>query len=435
MITNVLPVEATHSSLDLFERPSLLVAFDSAFEQKVGPVYAPNGPTLEFKVVGDRHNFIDLQRIYLELSCSIHKQDGNALVYDGGHDVAASDEPKFVNNTLHSLFSECDIFANGVKISTANGVYGHKSFLETEMSHSNEAKSTWLKCQGYNYEALPGTTTHDDINGREESTRQSAVVSFIGKLSVDFFTCDKLRIPDVALRVKLLRAHNDFIVISDAADKHYTVKIRDANLYVRKMVVAENVFTSIERVLLKTPVMYRYTEVLPKTFIIPNGQNSWKHEDVFMKEPIRRLAIAMNTNTAFGASNTSNPFNYQKFGLRSITLYRNGIPMGGTPLETTHNQRAYFNTLTSLAFGHLSHGIPLNEYEAGHFILVFDLTSTLEASHEFIHPELTNASISIDMTFNTALVNPIEVFLLGEKSSTIFIDSARNVSKNVLFGV
>ena len=68
MIGNMLPTEATHSSLDLFEKPALLVTFDGSFCQKVGPVYRPNGPMLEFEVAGDRNNFIDLQKNSLKLN-------------------------------------------------------------------------------------------------------------------------------------------------------------------------------------------------------------------------------------------------------------------------------------------------------------------------------------------------------------------------------
>ena len=134
------------------------------------------------------------------------------------------------------------------------------------------------------------------------------------------------------------------------------------------------------------------------------------------------------------SSNVSNPFNYQKFGLRSITIYRNGSSTVGTPLETTDNKRAYFNSLASLAYDRSSsHGIPMQEYD-NHYILVFDMTSTLEASHEFIHPELTNSTIGIELSFTDNLTNPVELFLLGEKASTIFIDSVRNISKNVVNG-
>ena len=73
--------EATHSSLDLFEKPPLLVTFDQSFEQKTGPLYSPSGSSLEFEVVGDRNNFIDLQKTYLEVKCRIQNADGTDLRY------------------------------------------------------------------------------------------------------------------------------------------------------------------------------------------------------------------------------------------------------------------------------------------------------------------------------------------------------------------
>ena len=116
MRTNiVIPSEATHSSSDLFEKPPLLVTFDQSFEQK----------TFEFEVVGDRNSFIDLQKIYLEIKCRIQNVDGTDLRYDAG-DPANTDSAFFVNNVLHSLFADCTVSANGIKISSANGHYAHK---------------------------------------------------------------------------------------------------------------------------------------------------------------------------------------------------------------------------------------------------------------------------------------------------------------------
>ena len=70
--------------------------------------------------------------------------------------------------------------------------------------------------------------------------------------------------------------------------------------------------------------------------------------------------------------------------------------------------------------------------EFGNHIIVFNLTSTREASHDFIHPELTNSSLSVQLKFNAALAHNVEIFFLGERASTIYIDSARNASKNDL---
>ena len=73
------------------------------------------------------------------------------LCYTPG-DANAIDLPYFANNILHSLFTDCTFSANSFKNSTANEHYAHKSFIETEFSHWTDAKKTWLKCQGYEYE-------------------------------------------------------------------------------------------------------------------------------------------------------------------------------------------------------------------------------------------------------------------------------------------
>ena len=85
--------------------------------------------------------------------------------------------------------------------------------------------------------------------------------------------------------------------------------------------------------------------------------------------------------------------------------------------------------MSDLAYIDNGHGISLSEY-TNHFIMVFDLTSTQQASHDFIHPELTNGAISIELKFSAALPSNIKNFMIGEKTSTVFVDSAQRISKN-----
>ena len=103
--------------------------------------------------------------------------------------------------------------------------------------------------------------------------------------------------------------------------------------------------------------------------------------------------------------------------------------MADSPISTTDNKRLRFNTLSDLAYIDNGHGISLSHY-ANHFIMVFILTSTQQNSHDFLHPALTNCSISIELKFSAALPTNIEIFIIGEKTSTIFVDTAPRVSKN-----
>ena len=102
MISNLLPAEATHTTLYLFEKEPLLIIFDKDFTQKVGPSYSPDGSMLEFQVLGDRNNFINVQKLLLEIKRKIsRKNDGNIKT---GTDAANTDAPYLCSNALHSFF-------------------------------------------------------------------------------------------------------------------------------------------------------------------------------------------------------------------------------------------------------------------------------------------------------------------------------------------
>ena len=236
----VIPSAATHSSLDLFERPPLLVTFDQSSVQKTGPLYSPSGSSLELEVAGDRNNFIDLQKIYLEFKCRIQNVDGTDLRYDAG-DPANNDAAFFVNNVLHSLFADCSVSANGIKISSANGHYAHKSTIETESSHGTDAMNTWSKCQGYEYEANPSAIANAIKDARKQAARESAQITLYGKLAVDFFSSEKHLVSGITLKISFRRSQDDFATISDAAGKNYKIRIDESDLFVRRMTVSDNV--------------------------------------------------------------------------------------------------------------------------------------------------------------------------------------------------
>ena len=78
-----------------------------------------------------------------------------------------------------------------------------------------------------------------------------------------------------------------------------------------------------------------------------------------------------------------------------------------------------------------SHGISLANYH-NPYIMAFDLTSTQEASEDFIHPELTNCSISVELKFNAPLGENVELLFMGERASTVYMRSDRKIAKNTL---
>ena len=162
---------------------------------------------------------------------------------------------------------------------------------------------------------------------------------------------------------------------------------------------------SIERALSKSRAVYPYNENLTKSLIVQAGQNCFVNENIFGTEPIRRLTLCMVRNRIFrGTTLASTPFRYKKFSLQKVELQRgNGLPIAGTPLDTTKTSRLYYNVITALGFERIGNEITLDEYEDNHFFLVFDLTSTREANKSLtLFPELTGVGLTLKLTFATA---------------------------------
>ena len=132
----------THSALDFFERPFVLINYEGYFDQEVFPHVVCRGPQLDFFVTSDYKNSIDLNRIGW----------GNArkIIQPRLKSCCNARQCTFFNITLHS-FSHVEIFLNGSLISSSNNNYHHDAFVETGLTTDPNSKRTWTVCQGYRY--------------------------------------------------------------------------------------------------------------------------------------------------------------------------------------------------------------------------------------------------------------------------------------------
>ena len=68
----------------------------------------------------------------------------------------------------------------------------------------------------------------------------------------------------------------------------------------RKLTVTDFVLSSKDETLLKTHAIYNYMEVfIKKIFFATTGVQSWRQEDVFAKEPVRRMILAMSSKLEY----------------------------------------------------------------------------------------------------------------------------------------
>ena len=176
------------------------------------------------------------------------------------------------------------------------------------------------------------------------------------------------------------------------------------------------------------PVEYKFSETLAKTFIVPARQNQFIQENIFNNAPIRRVAIALNTNSAFTGSFTENPLWYQQFDLRQIRILRRGQPI--VDFDTADNCRLYVTTMKAKNIQDDIPSIPIDDFK-DHFELVFYLTTMQDATENCDYLELVGEPLRLELIFTNPLENVTELIVLGERMSSIAVDKFGVVGRNV----
>ena len=247
-----------------------------------------------------------------------------------------------------------------------------------------------------------------------------------GKLGIDFFSTSELFHPNMKNRLQLNKARPSFYMISD--NPNVSLGIVDCSLYTRRIALKADYHKKRMDILAYAPVKYNYLEALAKTFIMTVRQNHFIQENIFNNAPIRRIAIAMNTNSAFTSSFNENPFWYQQFDLRQIRILRGGQPI--VDFDTADNCRLYVPTMKAMNFQDDIPSIPIDDFK-DYYVLVFDLTSMQDATENCHYPELVGEPQRLELTFTNPLENVNELIVLGERISSVAVDKFGVVGKNV----
>ena len=135
--------------------------------------------------------------------------------------------------------------------------------------------------------------------------------------------------------------------------------------------------------------------------------------------PVRRIAIALNINSAFTGSCTENPFWFQLFELGQIRILSGGQPI--VEIDTDDNCHFYVTTMKAMNFQDDIPSIPNDNFK-DHYVLVFDLTSMQDATENCHYPELVAEPLRLELNFTFPLEHITELIVLGERMSSVAVD-------------
>ena len=207
--------------------------------------------------------------------------------------------------------SNVEMYTNNQQVHNSNGLYAQKSYISNNLKAAISEYKGVLHCEGYDYEQDPEDISKplvDPFFTRMKLPSRTDGFMLYGKLGIDFLSTSELLYPNMKIRLRLIRARPNFYTISD--NPNVSLGIVDCSLYTRRIALKNDYHKKRMDMLVYAPVEYNYLETLAKTFIRPARQNQFIQENFFNNAPIRRVAIAMNRNSAFTGSFTENPFWY-----------------------------------------------------------------------------------------------------------------------------
>ena len=215
-------------------------------------------------------------------------------------------------------------------------------------------------------------------------------------------------------------------MISD--NPNVSLGIVDCSLYTRRFALKDDYHKKRMDMFSHTPIEFNYSETLAKTFIIPARQRQFIQENIFNNAPVRRIAIALNTNSAFTGFYPENVFWYQQFELRQIRLLRGGQLI--VNFDAADNCRLYVTTMKAMNFQDDSPSIPIDKFK-DHYVLKFDLFSIQDATENCHYPELVEDTLRLELNFIFPLEHVTELIVLGERMSSVAVDKFGVVGKNI----
>ena len=131
-----------------------------------------------------------------------HKEEAKAEE----EETAEEDSPvtliTHVNNILHSIFSNVEVYINNQQIYNSNGLYAHKSYISNNFKRAISEYKGVLLCQVYNYEEfldeiMEAPLSEPFVTRRMKMLSRPTGFMLYSKLGIDFYSTSELLYPNI----------------------------------------------------------------------------------------------------------------------------------------------------------------------------------------------------------------------------------------------
>lgn len=388
------------------------------------------GP-VEFNLVGNSLQYIDLHRTKLHVKAKIEQSSGEKTSPDA--------QVTFINIPLHSMWSQVDISLQQQAVSTGVGAnYPMRAHLHTLLHHGEDAKESRLTSALYyadsgDFDSTEASTgSNMGLVMRWSHTHGSKIVDMQGPLYHDLALQRRYILNGVTVSVKLWPSKDAFRLMSHHKDKTFKVSLVDVHLKVCKVNVSPAVLVSHNQVLNQTTAKIPYEQTHIKVFTIPSGQYSAAVDDLFQGSVPSKILVAMVSADAYSGNFQKNPFFLRHYNASYIAFHVDGESCPGQPLKMNFDADLFVEayesifTATGRDLTDLGNEISRDQYKNGNTLFGFSVDPAAANNLEY-WPLPRKGHTRLEVKFAKALPESVNLIICASFPTVLELDASRNV--------
>jgi len=434
--------EVMTSAVDLFRRPTRDPSLKEVREYEIRPTTDNSEGPFNFMIPSQPSLYIDPSSFRLKGEICVKKVIDGKLVdlvppvkTDG---TKVGDWVTPCNFFPISLFKNAEVDFNGKTVTYVNSPLLHyKTMIESVMSYSSDALRTHM----YNARCLldiPGQYENIDSKAfvaRRKWIQGSTNMDFNIPLHLDVLSADKYYPDGVDMNIKLQRERDSFSLIAPTdSSTEYKIIIKNLTLSFRRVALADELYREQQKLFAGgARACYSITRntLRPKT-IFPK-EESIRFDNLFQGVLPDTLIMGIVNGAAYAGNIKKNPFYFQNYDLREISLMYNGMAIPGHKLEMDFDDGRFCNAYRQL-FDNIGihHGDRGNLITARHFkdgLTFFAFDFTPDKCHAFHNHPPGKGIISVYLTVRRVEehTEPMTVIFYASYQDVIEIDGQRQV--------
>ncbi|ESO99311.1 hypothetical protein LOTGIDRAFT_113529 [Lottia gigantea] len=269
------------------------------------------------------------------------------------------------------------------------------------------------------------------LGERRKKMGESSEFELQSRLHVDLCLQDRYLIDGVDVRIQLERQQPKFYLMWNENNETYKVELIKAYLEVPFVTLAPSTYTRIAEQLQSNNAKYPLKRVVVKDISIPSRRRFHVLDNLFINEVLpKRLILGLVENDSYDGNSIKNPFKFHHHRLEYIKLMKNGDVVEEYFMDFPNKQATtpYLDLMKRVGILNSKEDLDMsyNDYIKGYTLFGFDLTNDHGADQVNFHPK-SSGSLSLELRFENAPPNPLNLLLFAEYDNVLEIDVNRQI--------